>query len=449
MWKFKKIALPAAAWAAIAASAFAVEPQSPSRSVQRTVLRQMGSVKAERREAGIATLKEYPTAAAARLLTEHGLTSEFDDVRHASYRLLQDESDSQEVCDVLLDKVQKSFRKGTAGPAACGMLGALLSSELEPVEQKTAELLGQAARQPGAGWGILTSLADEFGLQGGDRSVKSLVKLSEQPWFDRVFAARRAIVQALARIEEPEAIDALISLLARAQGEVRGDIARRLTAVSGKPYALDADRWREWRKASRDSDSSYSSRELRPAPVYAPLVAAAPSHYYGLPIYAQRLVFVLDTSGSMSGLRLAAAQRELLQAIGSLPAGVGFNVLVFNQGVVAWQEQLAPASPENKALAAAFVMSQHAFGATWTYDALAAAFDFDAESIYLLTDGEPCGGTITNPAAIVAVLAKLNHARRVTINSIGVGVGLPGSPFDVFLQALAVQNYGEYRRVNQ
>ena len=256
MWKSKKIALPAAIWAALATSAFGAEPQSPSREVQRTVLRQMGSVKAERREAAVATLRDYPTAAAARLLSEHGLTSEFDDVRHASYRLLQDESGSQEVCDVLLEKVQKSFRKGAAGPAACGMLGALLSSELEPVERKTAELLDQAARQPGAGWGILTGLADEFGLQGGDRSVKSLVKLSEQPWFDRVFAARRAIVQALARIEQPEAIDALISLLARAQGEVRGDIARRLTAVSGKPYALDADRWREWWQASRDSDSS-------------------------------------------------------------------------------------------------------------------------------------------------------------------------------------------------
>jgi hypothetical protein len=179
------------------------------------------------------------------------------------------------------------------------------------------------------------------------------------------------------------------------------------------------------------------------------LYAAAPSHYYGLPIYAQRLIFVLDTSGSMSGLRLAAAQRELLLAIASLPEGVGFNVLVFNQGVFAWQEQLAPASPENKALAAAFVMCQHAVGATWTYDALAAAFDFDAESIYFLTDGEPCGGTISAPAAIVAVLAKLNHGRRVTINSIGVGVGLPGSPFDLFLQALAAQNYGEYRRVDQ
>lgn len=431
---------------ALAITLFAAEPQSPPRAVQRTVLRQMRSSKPNLREAGVATLEEYPTAEAARLLSEHGLTSPYEDVRHASYRTLLGEVDKQEVCDVLAANVEKSLRKQTATPATCGMLGVLLASELDPIKAETTELLTLAAKQPGPGWEVLTGLADELGLEGDERSVKSLVKLSEHPLFAQVFAARRAIVQALRRIERPEAIDALIEILGRVQGEVRGDIAKHLTAISGQPHALDAGRWRSWWKANREK---FTSRSLRPQPDYGPLHAAAPSRYYGLPIYAQSVVFVLDTSGSMTGLRLAAAQRELLQAIASLPAGVGFNVLVFNTGVVPWRAEITLAAPEAKTEAAAFVMLQQAAGNTWTYDALVAALAYNAEAIYFLTDGEPFGGTLSEPFSIVAAMTALNRSRRVTINTIGVGVGLFGSPFDLFLTSLATQNHGEYRRVAQ
>ena len=444
-----------------AALAQAAEPQSPPREVQRTALRQMRSAKPKLRAAGVSKLEEYPTAEAAQLLSKHGLTSPYEDVRHASFRTLLGEVDRQEVCDVLAGNVERSLRKSAAEPAVCGMLGVLLASKLDPVKQQTARLLALAARQPGAGWEVLTALADELGQEGGVRSVQSLVTLSEQPLFGQIFAARRAIVQALTRIESPEAIDALVALLKRAKGEVRGDIAKHLTAISGQPYALDADRWSSWWKTNREkylpessgsSESRGSSRSLRPlssSAAYGALRAAAPSHYYGLPIYGQSVVFVLDTSGSMSGLRLAAAQRELLQAIASLPAGVAFNVLAFNTGVIPWQAQMAPATPQAKTEAAAFVMLQGASGATWSFEALEAALAFDAEAIYFLTDGEPSGGVNPIPAAIVAALTQQNKSRRVTINSIGVGVGIPGSPFDLFLSSLAALNYGEYRRVDQ
>lgn len=421
------------------------EAAEPSRVVQKTVIRQLASSKPKLREEAVTTLEQYQTQHAARLLVDYGLTSRYADVRYGCYRVLLEDGESETVCDFLLERATKAFRNGAVDWSTCGIFGALLASDLEPVEQKTSELLQRAARQPGLGWELLVNLADEFGSQGNDQSLKSLVKLSKQPLFE-VFAARRAIVQALMRIERPEAIDALISILSRTQGEVRADIGRYLTAISGQPYAVDATRWQAWWSANRDK---FSSRALRPAPAYGPLYAAAPARYYGLPIYAQRLAFVLDTSGSMSGLRLEAARRELLQAIASLPPGVYFNVMTFNQGVLPWRPQLSIASPANKAEAAAFIMSQHAVGATWSYDALEAALAFDVESIYFLTDGEPCGGTISEPTTIVAALQRDNHARRVTINTIGIGVGPPGNIFDLFLKSLASSNFGEYRRVDQ
>ena len=87
--------------------------------------------------------------------------------------------------------------------------------------------------------------------------------------------------------------------------------------------------------------------------------------------------------------------------------------------------------------------------ATVSYDALEAALQFDVEEIYFLTDGAPHGGRITSPPAIVKMITQTNMYRRMTINSIGIGVGHPGNPFDSFLSTLAQHNFGEYQRVDQ
>ncbi|HEX7447549.1 MAG TPA: hypothetical protein VF306_08385, partial [Pirellulales bacterium] len=145
------------------------------------------------------------------------------------------------------------------------------------------------------------------------------------------------------------------------------------------------------------------------------------------------------------------AKRELTSAILSLPDRVKFSVLAFDIAVTPWSKDLLLASDENKAEAVAWVLSRSLGPATASYDALNAAFDFDTESIYFLTDGEPAGGTINDPLQIITLLTEMNRTRRLTINSIGIGVGLPGliNPFDTFLRVLAESNYGEYRRVDQ
>jgi hypothetical protein len=43
----------------------------------------------------------------------------------------------------------------------------------------------------------------------------------------------------------------------------------------------------------------------------------------------------------------------------------------------------------------------------------------------------------------------MNRPRRESIYTIGIGPGLPGGPLEVFLNALAEQNLGIYRRVDQ
>ena len=171
--------------------------------------------------------------------------------------------------------------------------------------------------------------------------------------------------------------------------------------------------------------------------------------YYGLPIYATRMVFIMDTSRSMLGFRLVAAKRELAKAIDALRPNDQFTVLVFDSNVRMWQKKLVVADATNKKKAIQFVNRQETNLQTASFDALEAALGFDAEAIFFLTDGAPFGGKIAAPPEIVRVITLLNRSRRESIYAIGIGAGFVGSPMDTFLRTLAESNFGLYRRVDE
>jgi len=414
---------------------------------RRGIQQQMKSRKPEARVAAVRKLVDYPSADAAKLLVQMGLASQDDDVRRASYETLLSFKDNQDACDFLLGEVKKDVKRGNADPGTCASLAVLLASKLVEVEKESLKLLEQAASSPEGGLLLLVTLADDLGTAGDEVSVSTLVKLTKSPLFLREFALRRSVTQALARVDQPDAVEVLIDLLVTIQGEVRADIVQYLTGISGKQYGLDSEAWLAWWEANRE-DFKFPPAAHR-AVARAELGAkASSSSYYGLPVYASRLLFVMDTSASMKGGRIEAAKRELVKAINDLPPGVYFGVLVFNSRVGTWSRELMVASPQNKEQAAAFVRSQGLNLQTASYDALEAAFNFDTEAVYFLTDGAPHGGKVVGPDAIVEVITRLNRTRRVTINSIGIGVGTEGNVFDTFLKTLSERNFGEYKRVN-
>jgi hypothetical protein len=419
--------------------------QEPSRELQRALLQKMKSRKPPLRVAAVRELAGFPTAEAARFLAQHGLASDYGDVRKAAYETLLELNEQEPVAGFLLDTVAREVKRASPRGNVCGMLAAAMASGDADIERRALELFDQTASRAQAVELVLT-LVDELGGVSDETSVDTLMKISKRPVFQDRFAVRRAVVQSLTRIALPKSTDALVALLATATGEVRGDIVRHLTATSGENFGLDPPAWAAWwkKKQGKPPDEKAASGSM---------AAGVPwkSTYYGLPIYAARLVFVLDTSGSMSGGRILAAKRELCTAIASLPEGTYFNVLAFDIGVWPWSDQLVPASANNKAEAMGWVQLRPLGSQTASYNALEAAFRFDAESIYFLTDGQPAGGAIDNPVQIIEVLSRLNQTRRLTINSIGIGVGIPGpaNPFDLFLAGLASRNYGDYRRVDQ
>jgi hypothetical protein len=432
-------------------SVFAAESdlEKEFRTAQRSIQAQMKNKNRDQRVAAVKKLEAYPVVDAAKLLVASGLGSGDDDVRRASYEVLLKFKEDAAIGNVLAQSVDKDLKRGAVDEATCGAMGVLLASKNPDLEKKADQLLSQAASiiANSSGLLLLVTVADELGAQATEESMKSLFKLSKLPLFAKHFAFRRAVTHGLMRVRQVDAVTEILGMLTSAQGEIRSDIVRYLMAISGEQIGADPMLWAAWWKTNKATFKF-------PDPA-KPLVAAKANlgppggkSYYGLPL-ANRIVFIMDTSASMRGARIEAAKRELIRAISELPETTEFGVLVFNNRVTVWQPRLVPATSENREAACQFVFAQDLGPQTASYDALEAALTFDAEAIYFLTDGAPFGGKVTRPDQIVTVITKLNRLRRMTINSIGIGVGANGNVFDAFLKALADANYGQYIRVDE
>ena len=251
------------------------------------------------------------------------------------------------------------------------------------------------------------------------------------------------MVQAIVLIREPAAVDALIGLLPKVDGEVRGDVFRRLSAVAEQWLGPDPKVWQAWwQKHKKGFEFPPENRQA---------LSNAGTGRDRLPFMdcrskMRRVVFVIDISGSMGGPRLAAAQQELIRAIDGLPDRTSFSLVAFSTRAIVWRKTLIAATAPSKQAATRFIYLLPG-GHTAAYDALEAAFDFDAEAIYFLSDGEPNAGKIPSPTAIIDTLTQINRTRRISIDTIGIIPGAAGGPLESFMRTLAEQNFGLYRRV--
>lgn len=425
------------------------ELEKEFRLAKHGIQAQLKNKSREQRLAAVKKLEEFPVLDAAKLLLLSGMTGGDAEVRRASYETLLTFKDNEEIALFLAASVGKDLKRGAVDERTCGALGVLLASKNPTVEEKAKQLLDEAASTPNAsGLLLLVTVADVLGTEATESSLASLLKLSQMPLFPKHFAFRRAVTQGLMKVRQVEAVTAIVEMLPSLQGEVRSDIVRYLTAISGRQIGIDPALWADWWKSSK---ATFKFPEKTQPLVAAKANVGPPgaNSYYGLQLLAMRIVFVMDTSGSMRGARIEAAKRELIKAIMELPEETHFSVLVFNSRIAVWQAKLVLATSENKEGACRFVADQELGPATASYDALEAALTFDAEAIYFVTDGAPRGGKVTQPAQIVTLITKLNSLHRMTVNSIGIGVGAEGNEFDTFLKALASSNYGQYIRLDE
>jgi HEAT repeat protein len=427
----------------LAARGWAVDRVEEFNKAKRAVVQQLHSKEPSTRAAGLTRLQEFPIADAVKLI-HAGLSDPDEEVQEAALASLLKMNGNQEVCDTLLTIAKKiaSRRDDPAGIAP--LLAVLLSSNLPTVQRATNEFFDKLASSKN-GVDVVISMADELGRHHKPADVGPLVQLTKTKIFERHFGVRRSVVHALTLIPSPDAVGALIEIMLKVRGEAQADAVEYLAQITGQIFGMESKAWQRWWDEVADT-FEYPVRTGR-AP-YRSVATTSSEYYYGLPVFAERLVFVLYTSGSMTGARIVAAKRELVRAISGLPEHAHFGIVVFNSSVAVWHKELVPATVQWKNAAMTFVNSQETRANTASYDALETAFGFDTEAIYFLSDGAPHGGKIPAPVDIVTAITAANRTRRISLYTIGIGAGIPGGPLDTFLKTLAEQNLGLYRRVD-
>jgi len=104
------------------------------------------------------------------------------------------------------------------------------------------------------------------------------------------------------------------------------------------------------------------------------------------------MIFVIDVSGSMSGLSIKQAKNSLIFAINNLKEIDGFNVIPFAASFTSLSPKIIPATPENKQSAIEYIKTLHADGGTEALPPLEFAmnmpsYDNKLKMIIFITDG--------------------------------------------------------------
>jgi Ca-activated chloride channel homolog len=139
---------------------------------------------------------------------------------------------------------------------------------------------------------------------------------------------------------------------------------------------------------------------------------------------AKDIVFILDTSGSMSGEKIDKAKAALRFGVESLSARDGFNIISFSGEEHLMKAGLVEATRDSKQTGLKFIENLRAEGGTNINDALVPAFrQFQPGErpamIVFLTDGLPTVGT-TDLKQIIKNVADANRT-AVRLFSFGVG----------------------------
>ncbi len=227
---------------------------------------------------------------------------------------------------------------------------------------------------------------------------------------------RQAAAVTCAQLKIPDAADALIRLVeADPRLRTRHDASKALAAISGRDFELDAAAWRRWRKEQ--------TGEAKPGRVTV-------ARYYKFGIYSDRVLFVVDTSGSMNWsyhfkpTRIDVARRQLDKVLRSIQTNALVNVMTYSDKVRMWQKKEITANEKNIQRAVAWSQKSLAKpdGNTHTYTALKKAFERNPEfdTIYFLSDGSPSDGDYVSPEGIVYSVRAWNRYRRARINTIAL-----------------------------
>lgn len=333
----------------------------------------------------------------------------------------------------------------------------------------------------------LSPLTDETVDREPDAAIdrlrdQAVARLRELLTGDRIWQVRAAAAEALFALRCRAAIPALIAGLEAEHGRKKDPWAmdmklqRLLERMTGQNIAVgQPSAWKDW-YAREGSSFRFAiggqEPQRRDDDRYA--------RFFSLTLESDRVMFVLDFSGSMAEpvtLRAATTAasagttttkaklvvEELKRIISALPDGTGFNLIVFSDEVRVWREgrdgRPAIVKIDDDArddLLGSYLDSLAPKGPTNLHGALDRALQFAGrglydryyetafDTLYVLSDGAPSYGTVVDTDEILRLVKDANGLRKLTIHTVTFGDKNETS----FLGKLAEQNGGRHIHVD-
>ena len=141
------------------------------------------------------------------------------------------------------------------------------------------------------------------------------------------------------------------------------------------------------------------------------LILQPPQRVTAEDVMPKELVFVLDTSGSMSGFPIETAKQTLNLALNNLYPHDTFNVITFSGDTEVLFPEPVPATPDNLQRARIFLERQQGAGGTEMMKAIKAALQPSDSQSHLRITCFMTDGQVGNDAEILAEVQKYKNAR--------------------------------------
>ncbi|MBI5852153.1 MAG: VWA domain-containing protein [Planctomycetes bacterium] len=248
------------------------------------------------------------------------------------------------------------------------------------------------------------------------------------------------------KVRDAGSIPLLIARLDLESGRLREDVLDVLQSLTAMRFH-QAARWNAWWEEHGANFVLIPDGAAGPASRSGKADAAATSTYYGIPLVSDKVVFVVDVSGSMAAKvgtdgarsRLDEAKQQLRFVLENIPKQFRFNVVPFDTSVDPILAQMLPALDKTRAEALGKLAALQPRGGTNVHGALQRAFaETEVDTIYLLSDGAPSAGLIQDPTALADEVGRWNRARRIRIHCISIGTD------SAMMKRIAKESGGNY-----
>lgn len=369
-----------------------------------------------------------------QFLVTDGLEDDHPDARTAARELLQ--KAPPEAVAPLLAKVRKALKrpKKESLDLAIG-LHELLARD----PSWRSDLLTMASAKEAEVRTVGLSLLHELGADTAIVPAQKAITAKSWP-------LRSAAYRYLGKFRDVTSIPLLIARVDKEEGRLADELAQSLFRHTGT-RCWSRKEWETWWRSHQEGFVMPHEETVRTSTGSG---GATTSAYYDIPLVSTRIAFLVDHSGSMRAqvgtdkkfTRLEAAKKQLAQVLETLPATHQCNLIAYETKVRPIWKELRRLDNENRKDILKEVSRLQPAGGTNIFDSLETAFaDPEVDTIYLLTDGQPSAGRLTDPADILAEVRRWYRSRQVVVHCIAVGLESP------LLKQIAEATEGVYKSV--